>query len=111
MGKWMISVAHLMLLAFIFVTWFTMSLAEVAEKRLKTADLPPDKRGGVSILPGIVVFPLFFSGVAIIGDQIQPPWGTWVIAGFHALLGTFAIASIVYYSLRLRRKNNSNITH
>jgi uncharacterized membrane protein YcjF (UPF0283 family) len=93
-----------MLPVFLFFTWFVEIVACAAEKAVDGArrGLPEGKRGGVSILPGIVIFPLVFWGIALLIDLVVEPWGTWGIGLFHGVFLVLMIASIVRNWFRLR---------
>lgn len=85
------------LLAFLFFIWILWLFACMAEVALSEArrGVPEDKRRGVSILPGIPVFPLAFWGIALLGDWLASPWGTVTISGVHIVLGIIWAIAIV----------------
>ena len=56
--------------------------------------IPEGQRGGVSILPGIPVFPLAFWGIAWMIDRAARPWGTIVIGVAHVVFAMWLIISI-----------------
>jgi hypothetical protein len=83
------------LLALIFFAWMLWGAACLSQKTVANAQLPKDKRGSVSLLPVIPVFPLALWGLALLIDLIIDPWGTGVIASLHAIFGLVLIVSIV----------------
>lgn len=87
--KWLLPI-------FIFAVWYLWLVACVSEAELKNVKeaRPKDERRGVSIFPGIPLFPLFFWGVAFGLDRWINPWGTIIVGGFHFAYGTFLIFSI-----------------
>jgi hypothetical protein len=93
-----------LLLVEVFVVWFLWVFAAVAGKAVADArrGIPEVHRGGVSILPVLPVFPLAFWGAALAVDLVARPWGTLVIAGFHALLGLVFAGSFARDVWRLR---------
>jgi len=92
-----------LLLVFLFATWFVWTIACAAEKAVHGArcGLPEGKRGGVSVLPGIPIFPLAFWGIALLIDLVVAPWGTWGIALAHAVFLVLLLVSIVRNWFRL----------
>jgi uncharacterized membrane protein YcjF (UPF0283 family) len=89
---------------FLFATWFVWIVACSAEKAVDEArrGVQENQRGGVSIVPGIPLFPLAFWGIALLADFIIDPWGTWVIGLAHAAFLVLLLSSIVRNWLRLR---------
>ena len=81
-------------LLFIWVLWLFASMAEVAVSEARKG-VPEGERRGVSLLPGIPVFPLLFWGIALLIDWISNPWGTFVIGGTHIILGIVWTVSII----------------
>jgi hypothetical protein len=93
-----------LLLVFLFATWFVWVIACAAEKAVDGArrGLPEGQRGGVSILPGIPVFPLVFWGIALLIDLVVEPWGTWGIGLAHGVFLVLLMVSIMRNWFRLR---------
>jgi hypothetical protein len=56
------------LLALVFIAWILWGAACVAQKAVTNAQLPKERRGGVSLLPVIPIFPMAFWGVAVLID-------------------------------------------
>lgn len=48
--------------------------------------IPEGERRGVSIFPGLPVFPLAFWGIALLVDWGFYPWGTITVGGLHVIL-------------------------
>ena len=92
------------LLLFLFVTWFVWIIACAIDKAVDEAGrgLPEEQRGGVSILPGIPVFPLAFWSIALLIDLVVAPWGIWGIAFAHGVFLVLLLVSIVRDWLHLR---------
>jgi hypothetical protein len=93
-----------LLLFCIFLVWILWAIAIVAQKTLENTreKIPDEKRGGVSILPVIPIFPMFFWGMALLIDYFADPVGTWIIGLFHALFAFVLVASIVRDWRRIR---------
>ena len=93
-----------LLLAFLFLTWCMNLVAAAAAKCADEAarGVPKDKRGGVSILPVIPLFPLVFFCLAKLVDGRYGPWGTRVVGGLHAVLLVVFLGSIVWEWRKLR---------
>jgi len=85
------------LLVFLFVVWILWLFSCMAEVAVAEArrGIPEGERRGVSILPGIPIFPLAFWGLALLGDRLVSPWGTIAMAGLHLILGINWAASLV----------------
>jgi hypothetical protein len=85
------------LLVFLFVVWILWLCSCMAEVAVAEArrGIPEGERRGVSILPGIPIFPLALWGVALLGDWLVAPWGTIAIAGLHLVLGIIWAVSLV----------------
>jgi len=83
--------------ALIFGVWFLWAWAAIAEKRAGEIrrGIPAEKRGGVSIMPIIPLFPLVFWGAACLVDVWFAPWGSLVIAGLHLVLALPMIFTVV----------------
>jgi len=94
----------LLLLVFLFATWFVWIIACAAEKAVEGArrGLPEGQRGGVSILPGIPIFPLAFWGIALLIELVADPWGTWAIGTVHGAFLVVMLVSILRNWFRLR---------
>ena len=86
-----------LLASFIFVVWSLSIVAAVVQRAADDArdGTPEGQRGGVSILPGIPVFPIALWGIAWLIDRVLNPWGTWAIAGAHGVFAACLIASLV----------------
>lgn len=85
----------------LFAVWCLWVFAASGEFRVKELrrGIPKDQRGGVSILPGIPLFPLCFWGVARLADIWVAPWGTVVIGALHVILAS-AMAFTLVHNLR-----------
>ena len=73
------------LLFAVWVLWVFAAVAEVRARELRCGT-PKEQRGGVSILPVIPLFPLFFWGVAWLADRLFAPWGSVAVAVLHLVL-------------------------
>ena len=93
-----------LLLVFIFLVWCLWAAAATAKVAAYNASNPVmigDERG-VLVVPVIPVFPLIFWGAAKLIDLIADPWGTIVVASFHAVLAIVLVVSIARDTMRLR---------
>lgn len=90
MVQWLIPV-------FVFFVWFLWIGACAAEAAVEDArrGTPEGERHGVSILPGMPVFPLAFWGVAWAVDRAIGPWGSILVGAFHVAFGITLVVSIV----------------
>jgi hypothetical protein len=93
-----------LLLLVVSLTWCLWVVAAVEGRAAADAAkrTPSDKRGGVSILPVIPLFPLVLFGVAKVVDIIADPWGTRVIVILHLLLALALLTSVARDVGRLR---------
>ena len=93
----MVTMPAWVLLLLLFVAWFLWLLACMAEVALSEASkgIPEGERRGVSILPGMPLFPLVFWGIALLIDQFVEPWGTNVVAGIHLVLSLVWLVSAI----------------
>ena len=95
------------LLIEVFVVWLLWGIAAAAGHSATAARrvIPEGQRGGVSLVPVIPMFPLTFWGFALVADAAVGPWGTAIVAWFHAALGLVFVASIARDWWRLRGLN------
>jgi len=93
------------LLAFFLAVWALWFIACVAEADLSDArrGVPEELRHGVSLFPGIPLFPMAAWGIAILIDRFVDPWGTYTIGGIHLVLGIVWGVSL-YRNIRELRK-------
>ncbi|MBK8037039.1 MAG: hypothetical protein IPK22_07855 [Verrucomicrobiaceae bacterium] len=92
----------------LFGVWFLWVLASAIQVRVREikSGTQPQPRGGVSILPGIPLFPLLFLGAAFLTDSWFAPWGSIVIAGFHLLFAIALVFTIIRDGLYCRKHSN-----
>lgn len=90
---------------FIFAVWLLWLKACELEVALEDArqPLPEAQRRGVSILPGIPVFPLAFWGLAWAIDQVVNPRGSTLVGAFHVTFGGFLVFAIVRDHREIRK--------
>lgn len=99
-----------LLLILLVVVWFLESLAaaaasSVAAKRRGAARI----RGGTSLIPGLIVMPLLFLGVALGVDHFASPWGTRIVGVLNAMIGVGFVVYIgqaAWYLKRSREDTN-----
>jgi hypothetical protein len=85
------------------VVWVLWALAAAAEHAIDRATTNRAIGvGGVSIFPTIPLFPIFFLGLALAIDSVAQPWGTFVIAGSHAVLGIAFVVLLLKSIWRLQ---------
>lgn len=72
-----------LLALFICGTWLVWLVACIIGVAADVRERKKPMRSGVSIFPGIPVFPLAFLILAKLIDTAAAPWGTRIIAGFH----------------------------
>ena len=91
----------------LFGVWFLWAFAAIAEKRAQEvrSGTPLERRGGVSILPVIPLFPLFFWSVAWLVDRFFRPWGSVVVGGLHVVLALLMLATL-FRDLRFCRHHD-----
>ena len=90
MAPWLLPV-------FIFLVWSLWIGASAMGVAVENArrGTPEAERSGVSILPGMPLFPLAFWGIALAGNWAAPPWGSILVVAFHVAFGGTLIVSIV----------------
>jgi len=93
-----------LLLMIVALTWCLWAFATVFQRAASeaTKKVPRGKRGGVSLLPVIPLFPLAFFGIAKLADTFVTSWGTRVIGTSHILLALLFLISIARDWYRLR---------
>lgn len=100
-----------LLLIFLFFAWSVWIIACCAEKAVdeKRRGIPREQRGGVSIAPGIPIFPLLFWLAALeLNRRGHGHLGTWVIGIFHAVLLLHWIFAIALCWFRLRKLDKTH---
>jgi len=83
------------------VVWFLISLAgglQTACSNVKSGH----EVGGTSLLPGVLIFPAFFTGIAFLADLKRPHIGSWVITILHLVVGITATVHCIILKRRLR---------
>ncbi len=95
------------LLIEVWIVWLLWCVGAVNGKALFNARkrVPLEKRGGVSLLPLIPMFPMGFWVFAICADVFVEPWASVAIAVFHAVLGLAFAVGIVRDRLHMRALN------
>jgi hypothetical protein len=93
-----------LLLVLLMAVWFLESLAEAAARAVaaKRRDAPPGSGGGVSIMPGLIIMPLLFLGIALGIDQVMNHWGTRIIGLLHAVFGVVLATYIGWAAFYLK---------
>ena len=81
---------------FLILVWGLWVMGCASQRAVEDArrGVPEEQRGGVSIFPGIPVFPLAFWGIAWIIDRAASPWGTVVTGAAHAVFAIWLLISI-----------------
>jgi hypothetical protein len=98
------------LLILLFVAWTLWLFACMAEVALAEArkGIPEAERRGVSILPGMPIFPLVFWGIALFIDLFVKPWGTNVVAAIHLALSLVWLISAIRHTRELSQIEDPN---
>ena len=93
-----------LLFLFIFGVWLLWAVTVCSEKAVKEArkGIPKGQRRGVSLAPIIPLMPLGFWSLALVIDVVIEPWGTWTIAGFHALFAIMLAISLIRNTFHLQ---------
>jgi hypothetical protein len=93
-----------LLLLFVFLVWCLWAAAAISQVAALNArhPLPDGHERGMTLVPVIPVMPLIFWGGAKLIDLIADPWGTMLVASFHALLAVLFVVSIARDIIRLR---------
>ena len=88
------------LLILLIGVWFLESVAAATARAVAAKRRGTQQRtgGGVSLMPGLVVMPALFLGIALGVDYVASPWGTRIIALLHAALGVACVIYIVWAS-------------
>ncbi|NUO75269.1 MAG: hypothetical protein HOQ32_04570 [Lysobacter sp.] len=92
----------------LFAVWCLWAFTAIAERRARDLRLgvPEERRGGVSVLPVIPLFPLFFWGMAWLIDRWFSPWGSLTIGAIHVVLAAMMAYSLARDWRYLRRRRN-----
>jgi len=93
---------YLWLLLIVFVAWFLITMAGAAQKAIKAAKQGEEKVGGTSLMPGIVIMPIFFTGTAWGIDLIWEQAGVWLVGGLHSMIAIVALGYLVYAAIYLK---------
>ena len=80
----------------VLITWILNLSATGAQRAVSAVKSGKEDLGGVSIMWGIFVMPVFFTGIAWLINWIWLTMGFWVIGSFHALFGLWMLGYIVY---------------
>ena len=99
----------LLLLLLVTVTWFLVHVAEAANRALDNhrRGLPPGTPAGSSLMPGMLVMPIGFTGAAAVVDRFWDPWGFRVVATLHGIGAFLVLIYVVSAEVRLRRARGS----
>jgi hypothetical protein len=78
-----------LLLLLLIVVWFLESVASAAAKSVaaKRRGAQGGTGSGTSLMPGLIVMPLLFLGIALAVDHFVNPWGTRVVGTLSAAMG------------------------
>ena len=98
-----------LLFSWLMLVWCLWAWAAILERSIANVGLPEDKRGNVSITPVIPLCPLVFWGIAAVIDRWWSPWGSWSIAGLHAIFAIVLGVFIIRDSLRLRVRRQQHL--
>jgi hypothetical protein len=93
----MLSLPAWLLPLFLFCVWFLGAFAAIWEKCAQEvrAGTPPEQRGGVSVLPVIPLFPLFFWGISWLVDRFFRPWGCVGVGALHVILALLMLGTLL----------------
>ena len=82
---------------FLFFVWTLISFAPVLEKKAKK------RSGSISILPGIVIMPLFAWYLAWGLNQTKDNLGFYLIGGLHVILLVVLLFAAIKWLLQIRK--------
>jgi hypothetical protein len=87
-----------LLLVLLIVVWFLEAVAAAAAKTVaaKRRGILRGSGGGVSVMPGLIFFPVLFLGIALAVDHVANPWGTRTIGLLHAVFGIVLVTYIAW---------------
>ena len=87
-----------LLLVLLIVVWLLESVAEATANTVaaRRRGILHGSGGGVSVMPGLIFFPLLFLGIALAVDHIANPWGTRTIGLLHAVFGIVLVTYIAW---------------
>ena len=93
-----------LLLVLLVAVWFLESLAAAASKTVaaRRRGISHGSGGGVSLMPGLIVMPLLFLGIALVVDHFANPWGTRAVGLLHAVFGVVLVTYIAWASHYLK---------
>ncbi len=94
---------------FILSVWMLWAMAGITRIAAEDAErgIPEPERRGVSLLPGIPLFPLAAWGLAWAIDRVAPPWGYLGVGSAHTLLAVAMLVSITRDQRRIRAAERS----
>ena len=90
----------------VWALWFVSCVAEASLSDIRRG-VPKEQRHGVSLFPVIPLFPLVAWGVGLLVDRFVSPWGTYLIAAFHLVLGVVWGVSLFRNSRALKEFNST----
>jgi hypothetical protein len=98
---------YLWLYLSMLITWILITIAEAAQLAVRAVKKGKNDWGGVSILPGILIMPIIFTGIAWLVNMKWKPVGFWIVGSIHLLIGILALGYIVYsiIYIKLNDKN------
>jgi hypothetical protein len=80
------SLASLLVVVLIWAVWILWAFACVASVRADEIRRGRSEHRNVSFFPGIPMFPVMFWAIMALINKVAPPWGTFLIGGFHIAL-------------------------
>lgn len=97
---------YIYLLIALFVTWVIYTWATAVWLALDATQKAKESWGGTSIMPGIVIGPLFFTALALGINQFSDQTGFWVVGSLALLFGIASMGYIVYGSIAIKKHNS-----
>ncbi len=91
----------------VLTAWVLNLSATGAQKAVSAVKSGKEDLGGVSIMWGLFVMPVFFTGVAWGVNMIWATVGFWVIGSLHLLFGLWMLGYIVYAVIYLKRNKRN----
>lgn len=99
-----------MLVLLIAVTWLLYPIVGGIGVALAVAKGTRQKDAGFSFIPGLIVFPPLFLGIAMVIDYIAMPWGRWIIGILCLTMMLFGFFVSVRNVTIMRRMKKSSFT-
>ena len=87
----------------VLITWILNSMAAASELAVKAVKSGQKDYGGVSIMWGVFIMPILFTGFAGLVNIKWEPMGFWLVGSLHSFFGLWMLGYIVYAVIYIKR--------